>query len=55
MPGKGVNLSGELYDINDPKLNSYLKYPLGDKYGLLVGVEDIGDANQVDAGISLTF
>jgi phospholipid/cholesterol/gamma-HCH transport system substrate-binding protein len=55
LPGKGVNLSGELYDINDPKLNSYLKYPLGDKYGLLVGVEDIGDANQVDAGISLTF
>jgi phospholipid/cholesterol/gamma-HCH transport system substrate-binding protein len=55
LPGKGVDLSGELYDLNNPKLNSYLKYPLGDKYGLLVGVEDIGDENQVNAGVSLNF
>ncbi len=53
--GKGVNLAGDLYDINDPKLNSYLALPVGKGYDVLLGVEDIGDQNQLNAGVSLSF
>jgi phospholipid/cholesterol/gamma-HCH transport system substrate-binding protein len=53
--GGGLGLTGDLYDINNPKLNSYLTFPLADRYNMLVGVEDIGDENQVNAGVQLSF
>ena len=51
----GLGLAGDLYDLNDPKLNSYLTFPLSDRYSALLGLEDIGDENQVNAGVQLSF
>jgi phospholipid/cholesterol/gamma-HCH transport system substrate-binding protein len=53
--GKGMKVAGDLYDINDPKVNSYLSVPVGKGYDVLLGVEDIGDQNQLNAGVSLSF
>jgi len=52
---RGASFSLDAFDLNNPTLNSYISYPLGRRLGLLLGVEDIGDTNQYNAGIQISF
>ena len=54
-PTGGYSLTGDVYDLNNPRMNSYLSLPFADKYNLLFGIEDIGDENQLNAGVQLSF
>jgi len=54
-PTGGYSFTGDVYDLNNPRMNSYLSLPFADKYNLLFGVEDIGDENQLNAGVQLSF
>ncbi|MCD6283080.1 MCE family protein [bacterium] len=54
-PTGGFSFTGDVYDLNNPRANSYLSFPLMDKYNLLFGIEDIGDENQLNAGVQLSF
>lgn len=54
-PTGGYSFIGDIYDLNNPQANSYLSFPFADKYNLLFGVEDIGDENQLNAGVQLSF
>ncbi len=54
-PTGGFSFIGDVYDLNNPRANSYLSFPFTDKYNLLFGVEDIGDENQLNAGVQLSF
>ncbi len=51
----GMSLTADIYNLNNPMMNSYMSFPLADKYDLLLGVEDIGDENQLNAGVQLSF
>ncbi len=55
MPTDGFSLMGDVYDLNNPRANSYFSLPIADRYNLLFGVEDIGDENQLNAGVQLSF
>jgi len=55
MSTGGWGLTADAFDVNDPQLNSYLSIPLAHRFNLLVGVEDIGDRDQYNAGVQLTF
>jgi len=51
----GTVITGDVYNLNNPMMDSYLFFPLADRYKLLFGVEDIGDRNQLNAGVQLSF
>jgi len=53
-PG-GWGLATDAFNVNDPQLNSYLTLPLAQRLNLLLGVEDIGDRDEYNAGVQLTF
>lgn len=52
---RGWGLTTDAFNINNPQLNSYLTVPLARRFNLLLGVEDIGDRDEYNAGIQLTF
>ncbi|MEZ5336828.1 MAG: MlaD family protein [bacterium] len=39
----GLGLEATLYDLNDPKLNTYGHIPVGDSVDVLIGVDDLAD------------
>jgi len=43
------------YDPNDPKINSFLGFKLGDDYSLRIGVEDAFGETNMMAGIAIEF
>ncbi len=53
--GDSVSLSLDAFNLNNPALNSYLTLPFPRRFKLLLGVEDVGDRNQYNAGIQVHF
>ncbi|OPX22874.1 MAG: hypothetical protein B1H03_03280 [Planctomycetales bacterium 4484_113] len=52
---RGWEFTADAFNINNPQLNSYLSVPIARRLSLLLGVEDIGDRDEYNAGIQLTF
>ena len=39
----GIGLEATLYDLNDPKFNTYGHIPIGDSVDVVIGVDDLAD------------
>ncbi len=52
---KGHSLSLDAFNLNNPTLNSYFSLPIASRLNLLLGVEDVGDTNEYNAGIQVDF